>query len=101
MLPSSQDISLPNTPIAIYTCPSDKYASISISLCNRSANPIDIRLALSVTGTVVDSEYLEYDFQLSPHNTMERTGLILAPNNVIVAQTSAAGISCVVYGLEK
>ena len=47
---------------SVYTCPTATFGVVSVSICNRSATAVTVRLALTVTGaTPATTDYLEYD----------------------------------------
>jgi hypothetical protein len=49
---------------------------------------------------ITDDEFLEFDTELFGKGVLERTGIILGAGQKIVARSSAAGVSAVVFGIE-
>jgi hypothetical protein len=88
------------TNATVYTCPADTFAVVSVSFCNRSNNAQAFRLAIADASTPTTSEYVEYDAEVLPKGVLERTGLVLAAGQKIVAYASSSGASVVVYGIE-
>ena len=83
-----------------YTCPVGSYAIANISLTNRNATSINLRVAMATTATPADSEWIEYDTVLIPNGVFERTGLVLQGGLNIVVYTNLANVGCTVYGIE-
>lgn len=88
------------TNTTVYECPTDTYAVASVSFVNRGSQPTTLRLAIADLDTPDVSEYLEWETELLPKNVLERTGMILAAGQKIVARSSAANVSCVAFGIE-
>jgi hypothetical protein len=84
----------------LYTVPSATFSVVSLSLCNRGATTVQIRVAISTSGTPADSEFIEYDVNLLAKGVLERTGLVLDAGKTLVVRSSAVGISAVTYGIE-
>lgn len=89
------------TNTTIYTVPAGKTAVATVSLCNTSATAITVRLALSVSSTPVDGEYIEYDVSIPAGGVLERGGIVLAATQNIVVRSSATGINATVWGYEE
>lgn len=91
------------TDTALYVVPAARKATCSVSLCNRSASDVTIRLAMidGALGTLATEDYLEYDTTLPAGGTLERTGLPLTATHTLMARASAASVSAVVYGIEE
>ena len=87
---------------SVYTCPSATFSVVSVSICNRSATAVTIRLALTVTGsTPATTDYLEYDSSLSANGVLERTGIVMtAGNQLVVTAGTGNAVSVVVVGIE-
>jgi hypothetical protein len=88
------------TNTTVYTVPAGKLATFNVSLTNRNATPVAVRLAMAATGTPTASEWLFYDYMLAGNNTVERTGLVADATKLLVAYAGATGVSVVAYGLE-
>ncbi len=89
------------TNTSVYTAPTGKTATFSVSLCNRGSTAVGVRLALASSGSPAASEWIEYDCLISPNSVLERTGLMLDANKVLVAYASAANVSVVAWGVEE
>jgi hypothetical protein len=74
----------------------------SVSFANRTASPINIRLAhAAATTTPALAEWRLYDFSLVGNSALELSGLSAVAAKNIVAYASATGISVNVYGFEE
>ena len=89
---------------AVYTCPDDTFAVTTLSVCNRGASNVTVRVVVStIAGTSVpgDAEFIEYDVVIAPKGVLERTGIIVDSNNkYLKVYASASGVSAVVFGIE-
>ena len=88
------------TNTTVYTVPAGKLATFNVSLTNRNATPVAVRLAMAASGTPTAAEWLFYDHVIAANNTVERTGLVAEAAKLLVAYASATGVSVVAYGLE-
>ena len=87
---------------SVYTCPASTFSVVSVSICNRSASAVTVRLALTTTGsTPATTDYLEYDSSLSANGVLERTGIVMtAGNQLVVTAGTGNVVSVVVVGIE-
>jgi hypothetical protein len=87
---------------SVYTCPASTFSVVSVSICNRSATAVTVRLALTTTGaTPATTDYLEYDSSLSANGVLERTGIVMsAANQLVVTAGTGNVVSVVVVGIE-
>jgi hypothetical protein len=76
-------------------------AVVSVTICNRNATPVTVRLALSTTPTSPSSgEFIEYGAVIPANGILERTGLALSNAQSISVYSSATLVSVVTYGIE-
>jgi hypothetical protein len=88
------------TNTTVYTVPSSTFAVVTVSICNRSASTISVRLAASTTGSPGVADYLEYGTQILANGVLERSGIVLEAARNIVAYSSAVDVNVVVTGIE-
>lgn len=88
------------TDTTLYTCPANTFAVVTVSIVNRGASSANIRLAICDTATPGNDEYLEYDSIIVAKGVLERTGLVLDENKILVVRSSATSVNAVAYGIE-
>ena len=88
------------TDTSVYTVPASKVATCNVSVCNRNATAVTVRLALCASATPAATEYIEYGTSIPANGVLERTGLVLDAAKILVAYGSGTGISVVVWGFE-
>jgi len=87
----------------IYTVPSSTFSVVSVSICNRnSSTAATIKVAVASSASPGLDEWIEYDTSLVASGVVERTGLVMAANQILVVQVSSATptISVVAMGIE-
>lgn len=87
------------TPTTVYN-PSGVTGAVTVSVCNRNATPVTVRLAISAIATPTAAEYIEYDVSVPGNGVLERTGLVIGTGQFLVAYASATLVSVVAYGYE-
>jgi len=87
---------------SVYTCPADTFAIVAVNFLNRGNQAQTFRLAVATSATpnANGSEWIEYDVEVLSKGVLERTGLVLAAGQRIVAYASGGNASVVVYGIE-
>jgi len=89
------------TNTTVYTVPSAKLSTFSVSICNRGSTVANVRMAISATGTPSNSEYIEYDTEVPANSVFERTGLVAQATKNLVVYADSASLSVSVYGYEE
>jgi hypothetical protein len=84
----------------LYTVPVDTFAVVSVSLCNRSNQACNVRMAVSNTATPSNAEWIEYDTELLGKGVLERTGIVMDAGKFLVVYSNAAGVTAVAFGIE-
>lgn len=88
------------TDTTLYTCPESTFSVVTVSLCNRSTSTAAVRIAISDTATPGDDEFIEYDAQVLAKGVLERTGIVVDADKLIVVRSNTTGVSAVCYGIE-
>ncbi len=89
------------TNTSLYTVPADTFTIASVSLCNRSAASVTVRVALATTASPSNAEWIEYGATIPAYSVLERTGLALDTGKQVVVYASAgSAVSAMVYGIE-
>ena len=89
-----------NTDTTVYTVPVGTYAVANVSITNRNAQAISMKLAMATTSTPTDEEWIEWNTIIIPNGVFERTGLVMQGGLNIVVNANAADIGVTVYGIE-
>ncbi len=97
---ASLDITSAATDLLLYSCPNNKTASFSISMVNRSASNVQVRIALTTSSTITADEYVAYDVTIYPLEVYERNGFVLAQGQFVYVRSSATSVNAVAYGYE-
>lgn len=88
------------TNTTLYTCPSSTFAVVNVSICNRNASGVTVRLAISSSATPGGAEWIEFGTTIPANSVLERTGLVLDAGKQIVVYASTTSVNAVAYGIE-
>jgi len=93
---------LATTDTSIYIVPASIFTVATVSICNRNATAVTVRLALAAAATPAanGSEYLEFGVTIPANSVLERTGIVMAATQQLVVYSSSANVSAVAYGIE-
>ena len=87
----------------VYTCPADTFAVVSLNLLNRGSSTITARVAITTAtppSTPANSEFIEFDVQISAKGVLERTGIVVDAGKILSVYCSSTGATAVAYGIE-
>jgi hypothetical protein len=84
----------------LYTVPASTFSIVTVSVCNRSNVPTNVRMALASTASPTNAEWIEYDAEIGAKGVLERTGIVMDAGKIIVVYSSVANVSAMVYGIE-
>jgi hypothetical protein len=89
----------------IYLVPEDTFSVVTVSICNKNATSITVRLAVAKTdptGATLPAadDYLEHETEILPNGVLERTGIVIDESRQVYARSSAANTVVMVYGIE-
>ncbi len=88
------------TNTSVYTVPASTFSVVTVSICNRSASTVTVRLAAASSGTPSSAEWLEFGTQILANGVLERSGIVMDAGKIIVAYSSAVDVNVVVMGIE-
>lgn len=88
------------TNTTVYTVPATTFTVATLSICNRSASAVTVRVAIASAATPANSEYIEFDVQILAKGVLERTGIVMDAGKLLVVRSSSIDVSAVVYGIE-
>ena len=90
----------PKQNTAIYTVPTGEEALISLFVANQGPSPARFRVAISDEGagtTITSDQYLEYNRDIVPRTSYQRTNLKIRGGQSVVVFTDTADVSFSVY----
>ncbi len=89
--------------VIVYTAPGAvEFSTVSINLCNLGPADAGVRIAITTSPTPSPQDYIEYG-SIIPGNggILERTCMVISPNENVIVFADSADISIRVFGLEK
>jgi hypothetical protein len=89
-----------NSSEVVYTAPVGTYAVANVSITNRNETSISMKMAMAITATPEDSEWIEWNTIIIPNGVFERTGLVMQGGLNLVVEADAGSVGVTVYGIE-
>ena len=90
-----------STNTTVYAVPAGKYAKVIINVCNRNTNAVNVRIALAVSDTPSNSEWIEYNTSIPSGGVLERGEIFIDNFRKIVVYSDTSSVSVNVYGEER
>ena len=75
--------------------------SYSVTICNRGASSVTVRLGLGTSATFQDARYFLYDEPLAAKSSMTFSPIVAEANDYIVAYSSAASVNAICTGFDE
>lgn len=87
---------------AIYVNAKNAATVATVNICNRNpTRSAFVRLAVSVTETPGNTEWVEYDVEIPPKGILERAGIWINSLQYIVVRSNMPNVSAVAWGVSK
>lgn len=89
--------------VNVYAVPSSvQFATATISLVNMSSAPAKARVAITTADSPGSADFIEYDVDLPANGgVLERTCIVLSPNEKIMVYADNSNIAVRAFGLEQ
>jgi hypothetical protein len=95
----SRDL-LEGIPQAVYVCDKTNASVINLNVCNRGNLTTLISVAISNSATApTNAQWIEFDSQLIPKGTLERTGMLINPGQYLIVKSSRSSVNAVAWGI--
>jgi hypothetical protein len=86
---------------SIYGPPTNTFSVVTVSIVNKNATAIQVRLAIAVNPAIpAPGNYIEYNAEILPGGVLERTGIVIQNGRTIYAYSTQTNTDVVVYGIE-
>ena len=96
---SIKTLSNTNDDLVLYTVPSGEEATVNIFITNQGSDPAKIRVGVSTENQIIlgPSEYLEYNFDINPRQTYQRTDIKVRGDQSVVVWSNDPGVAFAAY----
>ena len=85
--------------VVLYTVPTGEEANLNLFITNQSASPARVRLGISSENavTLTQSEYLEYNLDVNPRQTYQRTDIKVRGDQSVIIWTDNPEVAFAAY----
>ncbi len=95
------DVASATTWTEVVAPPASGIKVVTISIANRTAAAIQIKVALrDAAGNVTDADHIESGVSLPANGVLERTGVVLDTSNGLHVWAASGGCTAVAYGMD-
>jgi len=87
------------TDVVLYTVPTGEEATLNLFITNQSSDPANVRIGVSTenTNTLAPSEYIEYNLDINPRQTYQRTDIKVRGDQSVIVWTDNANVAFAAY----
>lgn len=90
----------------VFVAPAGYRPVFTLNICNRSAGPAKVRVALTEGAAPDAADWIEYDTPIPAAGSvggsvLERTGLALHQGQKLFVRSDVAGVSAVLFGFRE
>ena len=85
--------------VVLYTVPTGEEATLNIFITNQGASPAKIRIGISSENEISlgSSEYIEYNLDINPRQTYQRTDIKVRGDQSVIVWTDNANVAFAAY----
>jgi hypothetical protein len=90
-----------NTWQQFYSVPTGYISTVTINICNQSSSKAKVRIAIPTSTTVNADDIIEYDVELYPHESFQRSGVVLGSGQYVYVFSDQGLVSVNIWGFEE
>jgi hypothetical protein len=94
-------VTVANTLATPYTVPATSIATVNLNVVNAGSTDAKVKIAISLTPSPAQADYIEYNVVISPGCVLERTGITCGANENITILSDVTGVVMRVHGIEE
>ena len=87
---------------AIYVCDKTVATTATVNVCNLNRFAITVSIAVSTSQTSPsNAEWVEWQVEVGPNGTLEKTGLLISPGKYIVVKSNNNNVTASCWGITQ
>jgi hypothetical protein len=89
--------------VELYQVPSSTTATVTVTFANRNGSSVKVRLAHAASGdsSATNDDYLAYDLSVGANATTQFTGIVMANQEKLFAESDTASVTVTAHGFEE
>lgn len=95
------NITVAGTDQQLYAANATYTTSATLSICNRNASVVTVRVALTNATNVTDADYLTFDIPVMDKETHVIAGIVIGPGQYLYVRSSQTAVNFVLNGYEE